>query len=436
MKMYVLPLLAVVLGYFGARGISVSGEIEEPKEVLVKDGESQLKTMGKVRIQTNGSESEDFARRLREAEEKKGRWHEGRELFREWFEVDPDAALEAMRTSPKGSDSGGRHYFLCFLFEEEADQEALQAMGERLDEIITVGMWHEGGFGGDIYREFNFAVGKSLVERVESLPGSYVKEDLWRYAMAGWAQKDWKGAQTWLEGLQGDERRKAEVAFFSEGIPRALKDESGLAWAAEVLATDGNRDLLVQLGASLVSKMAHENPGAALEWAGDHLGGMALAKAVSGVVTTTFGKNPEESEKIVNDLPPGGVREQASRAFVTSKTRKDGLGAFEKAWAEESAGMEMGRQLWYRVGRALGQQNPAEARRVLAETEGELNRGFLSEASEAAFWKEQEETKQWAEGLEGEKRDEMIDLVYRAWGAREREEADAWRNSVKGGDGN
>lgn len=434
MKSYVLPLLAVVLGYFGARVISINQERQKPKEVPVKSGGSEVGATKRTSIQTNGGESEDFARRLREVEEKPGRWHEGREFFREWFRVDPDAAFEAMKTSPKANDAGGRHYLLCFLFEEEADPDALQAMGERLDEIISVGSWHETGFGGDIYREFNFAVGPSLVERVESLSESYMKEDLWRYAMAGWVYKDWQGARNWLEGLQGNERRRAEVAFFSEGIPRRLNDEVELAWVAGVLETEGNRDLLVKYGVSLVSGMARENPGEALEWAGDHLGGMALAKAVSGVVSATFGRDPDESERIIDHLPAGGVREQAARAFVESKTRKDGLGAFEKAWAEERGGMKMGIQLWYRVGRSLGQQNPTEARRVLAETEGALNRGFLSEASSAAFWKEPEATKQWAEGLEGEKRDEMIELVYRAWAARERGEAEAWRNSVKGRD--
>ncbi|MEN8681507.1 MAG: hypothetical protein ABF391_15795, partial [Akkermansiaceae bacterium] len=49
-------------------------------------------------------------------------------------------------------------------------------------------------------------------------------------------------------------------------------------------------------------------------------------------------------------------------------------------------------------------------------------------------YKDWQGARNWLEGLEGEKRDEMIELVYRAWAARERGEAEAWRNSVKGRD--
>jgi hypothetical protein len=437
MKRVIWPLVLFVLGFVGAREISSRGvrdevEVVKREEVDVKRGKREQKIS---RVTPNGVVSAGFARQLREAEEekeKRGYWKDGREVFRDWFRVDPDAALEAMKMSPVGAESGGVLYFLCYLFEEEADEGALQAMGERLDQIIQVGRWHESGFSGDIYREFNFAVGRDLVERVRGLPESYIKEDLFRYAMAGWLFKDWKGAADWSMGLSGKEQREADVQLFSEGIPRGLaRDKEGVKWAAEVAVRQGNRDLLVRLGPSLVGMMAQDGVEVALAWAGKNLSGMTLGQAVSGVVSTAYRKAPEQSEAIVDGLPLGGVRQQAARVFVLLKSRTDGLGAFERAWAEEAAGMDIGIQTWYSVGRAVGQQNPEEARRILAETDGELNTGFKTYAMEQAFWKEPEEAKLWAEEMQGEKREDVIDLVFRAWHLREQDEAKAWRDALK-----
>ncbi|MFT7444398.1 MAG: hypothetical protein ACI9AF_001302, partial [Granulosicoccus sp.] len=384
----------------------------------------------RVRVSPNGSVSEGFARRLGEAEKESRYWSEGWEFFKEWFRIDPDAAIEAMRTSPKG---GSVSYFLCFLFEEESDPLALQAMGARLDDIIfSAGNWHEQGFSGEVHRVFDFAVGKSLVEKVEGLPESYMKKDLWRYAMAGWLFQDWKGAAEWAGSLTGEERREAEVAFFSERIPRSMeRDGEALEWASKVLAREGNRDLLVKLGPDFVGLMARDDPGEAVSWAGDHLGGMALAKAVSGVVSTTYRGAPEESEAMVDGLPPGGVRQAAARAFVEVQLRADAKGAYERAISEEALGMRLGVQTWLSIGRSLGQQNPGEVRAILGSGEGELESVFETYAMEQAFWKEPEEAKRWAEEMEGEKRDEMIELVYRAWGAREKDEARAWRDGLE-----
>ena len=91
-----------------------------------------------------------------------------------------------------------------------------------MDEIISPGWWHESGFDGEIHRSFNFAVGKVLVDKVESLSETYAKQDLWNYAMAGWFYQDWQGATAHLTGLSGEERRKAERAFLSEQLPRAV----------------------------------------------------------------------------------------------------------------------------------------------------------------------------------------------------------------------
>jgi hypothetical protein len=59
-----------------------------------------------------------------------------------------------------------------------------------------------------------------------------------------------------------------------------------------------------------------------------------------------------------------------------------------------------------------------------------LEQAFKSNAMEQAFWKEPEESKQWAEAMEGPKREKVIDLVYRAWHLREQEEAKAWRDGL------
>ena len=426
MTKWIFPGLALAVGFFGAREWS-----ESALTVVDQVSDSGMREDRATWHSGRRAEVAGFAGRMREIERGGIAEEDWGKFFKEWFREDPEGALDAMRNSKLGLGGRKPFFLLGFLFEEDA--KGLEAMGRYLDEIISSGHWHEGGFDGEVHREFDFrGGGKELVDKVTGLPGSPMKKELWKYAMAGWFYADWQGAGAYVGGLPEEERREAERAFLSERLPRWVSREAdGREWIEEILGAEGNRDLLTWHGPKLVAVMAKDDPKRAFEWAGEHLSGLTLAKAISGTVEDLMYQDggTEEAGEIVDDLLPGGVREQAARALVLGTARKDPLAAFDRARAEEDHGMEMGVQTWLSLGRTLGRQSPEEARRIL-ESSVELERVFESNAMEQAFWKEPEESKQWAEAMEGPKREQVIELVFRAWHLREQEEAKAWRDGL------
>jgi len=418
-------VLALVVGFFWAREWSSSVVTAEDE-----GAGNGMRIERSERRSRGGTKSGGFAGRMRELEDGGFSWEDDqRKFFKEWFREDPEAALDAMRNSRLGLGDEKPFFLLFFLFED--DPKGMEAMGRYLPEIITSGYWHESGFDGEVERYFDFRGGKELVDKVAGLPESDMKEELWKYAMAGWFYADWKGAKSHVMGLPEKERRVAERAFLSERMPRWVSSEAdGRAWIEEILDAEGNRDLLTWHGPKLAVMMAKDDPKGALEWAGEHLGGIALANAVTGTVKgLIYQDGTEEAGNIVDELLPGGVREQAARELVLGAARKDAVAAFERAVAEEGLGMKMGVQTWQSLGRMLGRTKPEEALRILGTSEG-LEKAFGSSAMGGAFEKEPEKARQWAESMEGSRREEMIDLVYQAWRFENLKEAKAWRDSL------
>lgn len=337
MKMkWIVPVLALAVGYFGAREWSESAD---RSEVVVTDEKGGREARG--RSSRRSGAAGGYGARMREIEGGEVSKEDRERFFKEWFREDPEGAMEAMRNSRSHWGGNKPHFLLGFLFEDDA--KGLEAMGRFLDEIITSGSWHESGFDGDIERSFNFAVGQELVEKVAGLPESGMKNELWNYAMAGWFYADQEGARSYLAGLPEDERKRAERAFLSERLPRWIsRDAEGRAWIEGVLLSEGNRDLLFWHGPGLVDVMANDDLKGALEWAGEHLGGSTLANAVSTTVQRLSDQDSAKAEAVVDDLIPGGVREQAARTLVLGISRKDPVAAFDRARAEEGVGMEMG----------------------------------------------------------------------------------------------
>ena len=423
---WIFPVLALVAGYFGAR--AWSGSIARiGVSAIDEESGGEGRPLSDRRI----GAAAGFGARLREIEGGEVSNEDRERFFKEWFREDPEGAMEAMRNSRSHWGREKPHFLLGFLFEDDA--KGLEAMGRYLDEIITSGRWHESGFYGDIERRFNFAVGQELVEKVAGLPESGMKNELWNYAMAGWFYADQQGARSYLSGLPEEERKKAERAFLSERLPLWVSsDAEGRAWIADVLRSEGNRDLLTRHGPGLVDVMANDDMKGALEWAGEHLGGSVLADAVSRTVRRVSYQDIDKAAEVVDGLVFGSIREQAARALVSEISRKDPWAAFDRARSEEDIGVAMGGQTWGMLGSALGQSSPAEVRRILSTSES-LDESFQARAVEKALSREPEETKQWAEAMEGPKREELIELVFHAWSAEDQDEARAWRDGLTDG---
>ena len=418
MRDWAFPVLALAVGYFGAK------EWSEAPESFKAGGEgSESRT--RVLKAGQGVEGGSFEQRLRDLKTNGYSRGDREAIFKEWFREDPEAALKALESSHKPS------FLLGFLFED--DPQGLELMGKYLDDVITSGQWHESGFDGEIDRRFRFNVGKELVDKVASLPESHMKKELWKYVMAGWFFEDWRGAKAHVTGLAGEARSEAERAFLSERLPRWVsRDAEGRKWVEKILTKEGNRDLLTWQGPKFVSAMSREDPESALKWADENLAGTALVSSISTVVGQLVRTDIAKAEALVDGMNPGGGRERVARALVLGTARKDPVAAFQRARNEEEMGMKMGVQTWLALGRTLGGKAPAEARKVIESGE-ELEKVFSSYAMNEAFWREPAETKRWAEEMEGPRREEVIDLVFRAWHLREQEQAKAWRDRQKSG---
>jgi hypothetical protein len=434
---WIFPVLALAVGYFGAR--EWSGSVAGTGVAVIDEEggwegrtQSSRRTGGRWEGRTQNSRrmgaAAGFGARLREIEAGEVSKQDRERFFKKWFREDPEAAMEAMRNSRSEWGKNKPHFLLGFLFEDDA--KGLEAMGRYLDEIITSGYWHESGFDGEVWRVYDFTKGEELVQKVAGLPESGMKDELLNYVMAGWFFSDQQGARSYLSGLPDEEQKKAERVFLSERLPGWVsRDVEGREWIAGVLLSEGNRDLLTWHGPALVDVMANDDLKGALEWAGEHLGGSVLADAVGRTVRRLSYQDSAKAAEMVDGLFLGGVRAQAAGILVQEISRKDPGAAFDLARSEEDVGMAIDRRTWRSLGSALGRSSPAEARRILSTSEG-LDESFQAHAMEQAFSREPEETKRWAEAMQGPKRAESIELVFNAWSAWEREKAKAWRDGL------
>lgn len=426
MKQWLFPILTFTAGYLLSR--EGSSRIAVNEETTAQSSARSERSIRSWAV-GHGDDGGGFASRFQVLVANNN--HSAKyELLKEWFRADSDAAMEAINKLPIDMYNNPS-LLLEFLFGD--DPIAMEAMGRHLDDIIVEG-WYNSGFGLENHERlsFDFSEGRSLVEKVESLPETDAKKHLWNHVMAGWFYKDWKEAAGWVDSMAGSERSAAERAFLSEIIPsKILQDEEGRKWILKVLSQEENRDLLFRHGASVVSAMAVTDPKKALEWADENLGGLTLKAAVSSMLEGVAYRTPEKLAEIVDGLPLGGVKQQASETMILSMARKDAQGAYDQALEQQAAGIDLRDEAWGQLGRALGATKPEEAREILANLEGDSNKAFRSNATQNAFDKQPEETKQWAAEMKEDKREEIIDLVFKAWSSNDQKKAEAWREGLR-----
>jgi hypothetical protein len=105
--------------------------------------------------------------------------------------------------------------------------------------------------------------------------------------------------------------------------------------------------------------------------------------------------------------------------------------AAERALKQKAAGIDMGDDVWGRLGWVLGSKKPEKARSILANLDGQSHEKFRKNAMLTAFEKQPEKTKKWAAEMEGEKRQEIIYLVFQAWYSSDQNKAEAWRDGLR-----
>jgi hypothetical protein len=334
-------------------------------------------------------------------------------LFEHWFKRDPDRAMEVSRML----DFRGRYFssggILKGLFDGDAETRA--AAARYLDEIAS----SNASLPSDI--------GLAEFGMVEALPDSPGKRWLQGELMAGWFTDDWKAATQWAGGLSEERRLAIERALLEGAAERySWRDNGGrLEWMRERLADGEFADLRMRVGPRLVDVMAMTDPGAALQWAEDNLGGKLLVDAVARVVVEQASKDIDGAAEVVGSLPPGTMRERAMYRLFQKWPENDMGGAVEWAMGFESTGDPLGAMIWSQLGNSVAFHDGAAARDFL-ESAKRLPRGFEHSALHTITANAPEESLVWAREFGGVRGRRWFDALLSSWRSRDAGAAEAW----------
>lgn len=245
-------------------------------------------------------------------------------VFNEWFKADPDAAIAAFKDVNAEFRSSVASALMGHLLTAEGPK--LQKLLAVIDDLVAAGgrLW----YGGPQTSSGEHAA------RVLSFPPSRGRDALVQNLVQGWVDQDWKAATAWTATLE--EPLKSTItaglasSVFHSGIypgvnarngPAAAALQDKLAWAREWMTTSASPEVRIKLGPQFVSALATIDPAAALTWAQDNLHARPLSKAVADVVKKQVAGQPAEIRAMIDQLPPGGMKQQAAFAAVTEPSR-------------------------------------------------------------------------------------------------------------------
>jgi len=330
-------------------------------------------------------------------------------IFKNWYQLDSDAALAALRKSNKNIANASIRGILELLFSD--DPEVARSVGLRLDEIIgdfQPDLRHSGSLG--------FAGNLNTVEKMKNLPESHAKRDLVHFAVAHWFSKDWKSARDWAMVLPDGERIEMEHALFNMRLPlRVLHSEEAMSWVEGWLEKEENHDMRTKLSSQLLFSMAENDPEAAMQWATSNLGGATLGEAIGTLVSKQLNKDQSAAYEMVDSLPPGGLRKQAGRSLIKALRKKDAPAAYDRAVSELQTGFDIGLQDWQQIGIRLARSHPDEAFDILDNVPENVPPIFKNRTIDYLTSWHPQATIEWARQQGGERGAAIENQVIRSW---------------------
>jgi hypothetical protein len=277
-----------------------------------------------------------------------------------WFRRDPAAAMAAWREIPIGLRSyrAGMD-ILTFLM--EPDSEERTRLLPYLDELVTMGA----GLSWNAPPNAETAAVLSSLQ-----PGAGRNELLGQLTM-NWISKDWKAASAWIGALteplkSGIMERVAGLVLSiptgPDGKPfqgnLSYQNPACVAWAQEWFGTAAPAELRQALGENYVTNLAATDPEAALDWAQQHLAALPLSKALGKIFAQEAVKDPIAARGLVEQLPPGAIRQRAAFSVVSEPTPES------VDWLRQQADKGASRP-WMELGTKWAEKSPAEFRQYV-----------------------------------------------------------------------
>ncbi|MES2709094.1 MAG: hypothetical protein V4726_21035 [Verrucomicrobiota bacterium] len=276
-----------------------------------------------------------------------------------WFRADATAAMAAFRSADpqiRSRAAGGLLYGIT-----STDEGMRAKLLPYLDEIVAADSSGIGMTGKEA--ETMAMLGK--------LPPGTGRDTLLQSTAQNWMENDWKAASAWAAGLTEPLKSKVMAGMITKALNPGSRryynpdQKSGshaepecFEWAKQWFSTEASVDFRRKMGPQFVNTLAEKDPAAALEWAQDHLAARPLTQAIGKVLEQQAKKDPASARTLVEELPPGGVKQRAAFAAVSTPTAESVTWLIGQA--DKSAVSE-----WYQVASNWAFTDPAAYKKYL-----------------------------------------------------------------------